>query len=67
MCLNTDITQIRQRGSRARGELVNGIRPKIATTYGFIHSDNAATIRRNKKLSAQLLEGNAFHYKVLYF
>lgn len=64
--MSTDNTQIRQRGSRARGELINGIFPKIATTYGFVHSDNAATIRRNKKLCADLQEGSAFHYKVRY-
>ena len=51
-------------GNHACGELINRICPKIATTYGFVHSDNLAIICHNKKLAADLMEGNTFHYKV---
>ena len=36
------------------------------TTYGFVHSDNPAIIRCNKKLAADLMVDNTFHYMVWY-
>lgn len=58
--------QIKSRGPRARAIVKNAVRPKIASTYGFVLTDkiNGKTARRNSKKVVDLLEGNAFHYKV---
>jgi Domain of unknown function (DUF6532) len=59
-------SQIKSRGSRARGDVKDIVRAKIAATYGFVLSDKKNTIRRNQKRAETLLEDNAFHYKVLF-
>lgn len=56
--------QIRARCSNARSILLGHVRPKIASTYGFILSDKSKTIRKNKQCYGMLVEDGAFHHKV---
>ncbi|KAF7970456.1 hypothetical protein HWV62_23905 [Athelia sp. TMB] len=54
---------IRARCSNARSILLGHVRPKIASTYGFIISDKSKTIKKNKQCYDVLVEDGAFHHK----
>jgi hypothetical protein len=61
---NQLLTQIKSRGSRARGDVKDAVRSKLVATYGFVISDNKKTVRHNRQKHDDLLEDSAFHYKV---
>lgn len=54
--------QIMRGGTRGRSAYVTSIRPLIAKHFSFISSDKK--VDANKKLSAKLIQGNSFLYKV---
>ena len=58
--------QIKTRCSNARAAIKDAVRPKISSHFGLTHTTKAkGTIAaRNKKICENLLENNAFHYKV---
>ena len=56
--------QIGQRGSRVRSEVLGIVRGQVASFYGFNLNTTPKANDHNRTLSAKLLSGSVFHYKV---
>ncbi len=58
---------MQKRGTRARGQLKDRIRPLVAPAFGLTSPDKKNSIAKNKDKYVLLTTDAAFHYKVSTF
>jgi hypothetical protein len=63
-CISQIMSQIKERGSRARGFLKDITRPHIEDAYGFSPSAGRKGIQKNRDRYMELMRERSFHYKV---